>query len=57
MGVDSKEKRYLEEVGIDGFVELKWVMELENMGCGLDSDGSGQGQLAEYCEDNEVLVP
>jgi hypothetical protein len=47
-----REGDHLEETGVDGRIILKWIFERLDGGGGhgLDQSGSGQGQVAGFCE-------
>ena len=51
-----KEGDDFEDSGLDVRIILKWILEKWDGGHGLDSSGSGQGQVAGCCEcGNELL--
>jgi hypothetical protein len=39
-----------EDLGVDGRITLRWILGNRVWGCGLDSFGSGEGQVASSCE-------
>jgi hypothetical protein len=51
-----KEREYLEDLGVDERIILKYILKKWIWGWGLDSSGSGQGPVLGYCEfGNEPL--
>jgi hypothetical protein len=40
----------LEDQGVGGKMGSEWILGRLAWGCGLDSRGSGQGPVADYCE-------
>jgi hypothetical protein len=44
-----KKRGPVEGLGVDGRIILKWISGMI-VGRGLDSSGSGQGQIVGYCE-------
>ena len=43
-------KNQLDKLDIDGLLMLKYIAKYGMGGCGLDSSGSGLGQLVHSCE-------
>jgi hypothetical protein len=44
---------HLEDICVDGRIILKFILKQNRIrGCGLDSSGSGQGQVAGCCKDS-----
>jgi hypothetical protein len=51
-----KGKDHLGDLGIDGRIILKWILNNRVRGHGFKSSSSGQGLVADSCEhDNEPL--
>jgi hypothetical protein len=42
-----KERDNSKDIGLDGRIILKWILGKWDLGCGLDSFGSGQGPVAD----------
>ena len=40
----------MEDPSVDGIIILNWIFEKWDGGHGLDRSGSGQGQVAGFCE-------
>jgi hypothetical protein len=49
-----KGREHVEDLGVDESIILGWIFEKLGGSCGLSASGSGQKQVASYCEhDNE----
>jgi hypothetical protein len=49
------ERHLLEQPGIEGQITLKQIFKKQDRRHGLDSSGSGQGNVAGYCKHGELL--
>jgi hypothetical protein len=45
-----RERDHLDDVGVDGWIILKWIIEKFDGGHGLDWFCSGQGQVVDFRE-------